>query len=477
MQFSAAATRICLTAVALLVPCAAGAASPRCATPLELADGWVIAADTATAGFDADKLCEAMQTFASSARNLHGLVIERQGQLVAEQYRAGKDATTFTVIPTTTRFDAGTRHDMRSITKSVVSLLWGIAQAEGSTPPLQTPVLGLMPELADLMTDGRERITVEDLLGMRSGLNWNEGGNYRSWQNDENGLMWRGDQARYLFDRPMAAPAGTRFNYNGGSTAVLGLILAQRTGLALPELARRKLFEPLGITDWEWGSDLRGRPRAYSGLRMRPRDLAKLGRMVLDAGAWQGRQIVPGAWLQASFTPRPPNVDYGYQWWMGNVWANGKGYAWRGGLGNGGQRLFMLPELDLVVVMTAGEYNDGSVGRELARLLSLIVAAARGGEGAVAAQAALPDAQNLPVGASAVYTRAVIRSVFEEGAGPRLYIRLKLLPRAKIPFSTLTYRVLDRGLIAALPAGTSVEFRAQRIDGQNILTAIRQRMP
>jgi CubicO group peptidase (beta-lactamase class C family) len=131
---------------------------------------------------------------------------------------------------------------LRSISRSVVSLLWGIAQAEGKTPSLQTPVLDLLPALADLKKGERERITIEDLLCMRSGLDWDDSGDYRGWGNDENGLSWRGDQARYVFDRPMAAPAATRFNYNGGGTAVLAQLLVQRVGVPLPEYARRKLF-------------------------------------------------------------------------------------------------------------------------------------------------------------------------------------------------------------------------------------------
>jgi CubicO group peptidase (beta-lactamase class C family) len=359
----------------LLLATQAWAAGPACEAPARMDDGWEVAADAGKAGFEPDRLCEAVRAFAASRRNLHSLVVARGGVLVAERYREGQDVSSIPLIPATTRFDAATRHDLRSISKSVVSLLWGIAQAEGKTPSLQTPVLDLLPALADLKKGGRERITIEDLLCMRSGLDWNESGDYRGWSNDESGLSWRGDQARYVFDRPMAAPAATRFNYNGGGTAVLAQLLVQRVGVPLPEYARRKLFEPLGITDWEWLTDMRGRPRAYSGLRMRPRDLAKIGRMVAQGGRWNGQQVVPTAWLQASLVPHLPAGDYGYQWWMGAVQGNGTTHVWRAGVGNGGQRLFIVPELDLVVVMTAGEYDDPSIGPELRRLLTMVVGA------------------------------------------------------------------------------------------------------
>jgi CubicO group peptidase (beta-lactamase class C family)/Cu/Ag efflux protein CusF len=465
----------------------AGAATPPCATPVQADDGWGVVAPAA-AGFDEKRLCEAMQAFDSSPWNLHGLVVERHGQLVAEHYRAGKDASTYTLIARTTHFEASTLHDVRSITKSVVSLLWGIAQADGTTPALQTPVLDLLPALADLKTDGRERITVQDLLRMRSGLAWDESGSYSNWRNDELAMLWRGDLARYVFDRPMAVPPGTRFNYNGGSTAVLGELLAGRAGMPLPEFARTRLFEPLGIRGWEWGRDLRGRPRAYAGLRMRPRDMAKLGRMVLHDGVWQGRQIVPASWLNASFTPQEPNPGYGDHWWLGVVWASGKSYVWRAGIGNGGQRLFMLPALDLVVVVTAGDYNDGKVGREALRLLSLVVGAVQESPGGTAdsgpssgrvdaSPMPMESGQPAPEAAVAVETRAILRDVFEEDDGKRVYIRLKLAPRAKLPFTTLTFRVRDRALITGLATGDRVAFRAERVDGENNVIAIRTLPP
>jgi CubicO group peptidase (beta-lactamase class C family) len=244
-------------------------------------------------------------------------------------------------------------------------------------PPLGAAVLDAFPQLADLKNAGRERITIEDALAMRSGLDWDESGSYRSWSNDEHGLLWRGDQARYVFGRPMAAPAGTRFNYNGGLPAVLGLLLARSTGESLTEYARRRLFQPLGISEWEWGRDLQGRPMAYTGLRMRPRDIAKIGRLVLDGGRWRGRQIVPAAWIAASLAPHVPSGEYGYLWWRGVLRSGERNFEWRAGIGNGGQRLFLVPALDLVVVTTAGEYNDRGVGRTVLGLLAQVVGAMR----------------------------------------------------------------------------------------------------
>lgn len=215
---------------------------------------------------------------------------------MAESYKRGKDETIYTLFASSTDFDASIRHDVRSISKTVVSFLWGIAQADGKTPPLNTPVLDLLPALANLQSQGREAITIAHLMTMSSGLDWNEPSTYNS-RNDEMGLYWLSSPSRYLFDRPVTAPAGTLYNYNGGGTTVLTQILAERVGISLPDYARKVLFEPLGVTDWEWTNDVRGRPLAFAGLRLRSRDLARIGRMVIGEdkirGKWHGNKLYP----------------------------------------------------------------------------------------------------------------------------------------------------------------------------------------
>jgi CubicO group peptidase (beta-lactamase class C family) len=327
------------------------------------------------AGFAPDRLCEVLDAPLRDGSNLHAIVVMRHGALVAERYYTGTDRSIWMPFARTVQFDAATRHDLRSISKSVTSLLWGIAQAEGRTPALDTPVLELYPALADLKTQGREAVTLRQLFTMSSGLAWQEPVRY-GMGNDETGLYWRSSQARYLFNRPMAPAAG--FNYNGGSTAVLADILVRRTGVPLPDYARDKLFGPLGITDWEWQQDLRGRPLAFAGLRMRPRDLAKIGQLVLQRGQWQGRQVVPAQWIDASLQPHVETGDglqYGYQWWSGTVDAAGGKHRWHAGFGNGGQRLYIVPSLDLVVVITAGGYSDGVSGRHAGGVFRALAAA------------------------------------------------------------------------------------------------------
>jgi CubicO group peptidase (beta-lactamase class C family) len=423
------------------------------------------------AGFDPNLLCEAARTFFESPRNLHSLVVERHGRLVIDAYRTGPDRSTYSLWAGRMRFDKDVPHDVRSVTKSVVALLWGIAESERAVPPLTTPVLDLLPALADLRNGGRERITVADLLCMRSGLDWNESGGYGRWTNDERGLLWRGDRARYVFERRVATSPGTLFNYNGGLTAVLGMLLEEQTGSSLQQYASQRLFEPLGIRDWEWVADVRGRTRAYTGLRLRPRDLARIGRVMLDGGRWQGRQVVPEAWVRTLLAPCRSGEEFGHHWWSGRVWVRGKEIGWHGALGNGGQRLFLVPALDLVVAMTAGEYGDGTIGGAQQHLLQQVVAATREHAGEHEEPSTpSPAAANE---ATPVETRATLRSVLEEDGGKRVYVHLKVVPRSNLPFTTLRFRVHDRALLVGLREGASVKFRAERIDGENRLVAIR----
>jgi len=166
--------------------------------------------------------------------------------------------------------------------------------------------------------------------------------------------------------------------------------------------------------------------------------------------------------------PCSPGGDFGYHWWSGTVWISGKQVGWKGALGNGGQRLFIVPELDLVLVTTAGEYDDGTIGRVQQHLLQQVVASTRehGPPQAPASPASVREA-------TPVETRATLRSVTEEDGGKRVYVHLKVVPHAKLPFTTLRFRVRDAALLSGLQEGATVKFRAERIAGENTLVSIR----
>ncbi len=312
--------------------------------------------------------------------NLHGIVVERRGHLVAEQYQGGRDRSVYGLFARPHDFGPTVRHDVRSIGKSVTSLLFGIAVQKGIVPKVSTPVLDLYPELAELATPEKKTITLEHLLTMSSGLAWHEG---EGFINDEFHLLWKNTPARFVLKHPMATPPGSTFNYNGGGTAILADLISRATGKPFKDFARKELFEPLGIQDWEWVADLHGRAMPFNGLRLRPRDLAKIGRLVLNHGRWQERQLVPEEWIKASLEPRlvtgVSTFRYGYQWWAGTVQWQGKTLSWNAGFGNGGQRLFLVPDLDLVVVTTAGAYGQLVTARRVNQLLQEIVATVKPG--------------------------------------------------------------------------------------------------
>lgn len=376
-----------MLAVVLLSARAAGAAQAPCATPAADAD-WDVTAPAAS-GFDEPALCRLLEEVATGKHNIHAVLVERHGRLVAELYRTGRDRPIDVLYGVGNPFAADVEfamdvlHDVRSISKSVVGLLFGVALHDGRVPSPSTPALEAFPELADLRTDGRDAITIENLLTMTSGLEWNE------WDagpltSDETRLLWKRDPVRFFFDRPLVAAPGSRFNYSGGSTGALAALLTRATGKSLAELASAQLFAPLGITQWVWATDLHDRPLPHAGLRLRPRDMLKLGRLVKDRGRWRERQVIPEAWIADSLRPHvatgidfagvaPDGASYGYQWWIGRVSWRGRELPWAAGFGNGGQRIFVVPELDLTVVTAAGDYGSIEIAIVVNRLLAGIV--------------------------------------------------------------------------------------------------------
>lgn len=364
--------RRALPLIALLAsPGAASAADapPDCRAPAALDDGWTVAAP-AEEGFDPARLCAlgpALEAWPDG--NAHAVLVVRHGRLVYERYFAGEDqrwGQPLGRIP----HDAGTKHDLRSITKSVTSLLVGIAVDTGWIKDIDAPVLSLLPQYADLHSPKKDRITLRHLLTMSSGLAWNEELPYSDPRNSERLMSDAPDPYRYVLEQPFAATPGERWTYSGGATALLAAVLKQVSGRPLDVLAQEVLFAPLGITDVEWVRYPNGDPIAASGLRLRPRDIARIGRLVLDRGAWQGKRIVSAGWIEQSTAPQiaaEDQVDYGFQWWLGRSRVDGREIRWTAGIGWGGQRLFLVPDHDLLVVVTAGLYDRPDLQDRLGR--------------------------------------------------------------------------------------------------------------
>jgi len=297
---------------------------------------------------------------------VHAVLIVRCGKLAFERYFESLDERPGRIFGRrleNVSFDADTLHDMKSVSKSVASLAVGIAIDRGLIRSVNEPIFNFFPELSDLRSPEKDRIQLSHVLTMSMGLKWEEATPATGdFNNDEARMHIAWDPCRYVLGLPVTAPAGQEFFYNTGALTLLSVIVRKAAGRPLDEFARATLFEPLGITAVEWNR-VRGDTDAGGGLRLRPRDMAKIGQLVLAGGRWNDRQVVSKAWIETSTAPKLKATDdqsYGYLWWLGRSRLNGREIQWVGALGRGGQSIRIVPELDLVVVVTAGYYQDYS---------------------------------------------------------------------------------------------------------------------
>ena len=294
-------------------------------------------------------------------RDLHAVLVSRAGLLVHESYYEGRDESWGKPLGLVS-FGPETLHDLRSVTKSVVGLLYGIALDRGLVPGPDAPLVAQFPEYPDLVANPwLACLTVGHALTMTLGTEWDEQRPYTDPANSEIAMENAPDRYRFILERPVLADAGTRWTYSGGAVALVGALIARGTGRTLPDFAREALFEPLGISTFEWIAGRDGIPSAASGLRLLPRDLLRIGALLAGGGEWQGRRVVSAAWLTASFAPAIPTGDglhYGRLWFLGEAPTPAMGMQpWMAGFGNGGQRLWLMPAAGLAVVILSGNYN------------------------------------------------------------------------------------------------------------------------
>jgi len=317
--------------------------------------------------------------------NLHSVVIQQGDKRVAEWYFSGTDERRGEPLGQVI-FNAGTLHDVRSVTKSIVALLFGIARDEGLVTTLDAPILEYFPDHAGLASPDLAKIRLHHVLSMTSGLAWDEQTYpYTDPRNSETAMDLAGDKVRHILTQPVTAPPGEVFRYSGGDVALVGELISRVAKMPLEKFAEARLFTPLGIASYDWLKDATGKPIAASGLRLTPSDMMKIGQLVRDGGRHQGKQLISKEWIDLSLASHTPpaarkacSIQYGYFWWLMPACDNRKHPAWYAAIGNGGQRIMTIPAAGVIVVTTSGNYNSAAGDKVAdAVLLAIFEAGAR----------------------------------------------------------------------------------------------------
>ncbi|GAB3900256.1 serine hydrolase [Larkinella knui] len=280
-------------------------------------------------------------------RNIHSLLISKNGKLVYENYFGG--------------YTESVPENIYSATKSITSALIGIALDKRFIKSLDEKVVDYFPKEAPLpnLTDAKKQITIRDLLTMSSGLDCNDDDSQSPGREEK--MYQAQDWIRYTLSLPMENSPGTQTHYCTGGVAVLGGILQQATGKTVDEFAQLYLWDPLTIKPIRWDRMPAGPVNTSGRLFIRPRDMAKIGQLYLNKGQWQGRQVISADWIDASTRHQTllRNQEYGYLWWRRQFTVDDKIYPAYYASGNGGQFIVVIPSADLVVVSTAGNLNSG----------------------------------------------------------------------------------------------------------------------
>jgi CubicO group peptidase (beta-lactamase class C family) len=276
---------------------------------------------------------DAIRARAGELPRLHSVLVSWQGTLVLEHYGKG--------------IRAERPANVKSVSKSIISALVGIAIDRRLIPGVGTPVVNYFPELRKDPHPGKRRITIEDLLTMRTGLESTSFDGYGSWVRSRN---W----VQYVLSRPMVAEPSTVMEYSTGSTHLLSAILTKATKQSTHLFARDALGRPLGIAIPPWPRDPQGIFFGGNEMLLTPRAMIAVGELYRRRGSWNGRQIVPADWTVTSCVERGrsrfnPDQGYGYGWWTRRFAGHDACFAW----GFGGQYIFVFPDLELVVVTTS----------------------------------------------------------------------------------------------------------------------------
>ena len=322
--------------------------------PVKTDDGWEISS-LQDEGIDPGKINELMLDILNgNIREIHSVLIIKNGRLVLEDYFYG--------------YARNQTHHLMSVTKSITSILIGIGRDQNKIPGIDRKIYEFFSSYKDISWDDQKNeIRLKHLLTMTAGLDWS------AWEypdtdiRDSTHAMTRSDDwIKFVLGRKAIDTPGKNFVYSNGLTMLLGEILRNTTSLYADKFAKEYLFDPLGISDFSWQKLPDGTIITAWGLKLKPRDMAKIGFMMLKDGKWQGRQIVSSTWVKES-TKAHVEEDillgsgYGYQWWRGRTFINNKNIETFYAAGKGGQYIFVCPALDLVSVFTS-KYIDNPNG-------------------------------------------------------------------------------------------------------------------
>ncbi len=313
-------------------------------------------ANVAKSGLDTALLAEMMRKIVDETYpNVHSVLIIKDGKLVFEEYFY--------------EFTGDSLQQLRSATKSFVSALTGIAIEKGMIKSRYEPILPYFAEYTfDNNSDLKKQITIENLLSQQSGLDCDIS-NDKS-EGNETKMSNSDDWVKFTLDLPMIDIPGGKGMYCSGNPIILGRIIEKKTKQPLPEFAKKTLFEPLGITKYKWHfKPDKSSSETFCQLYLRPRDMAKFGLLYLNKGKWNGHPVVSEEWVQQSLSKHSviQGVDYGYLWWLKYLDADGVRYYGKAAQGNGGQKIYIWPEQNMVTVITGGSFNVQSPSDELIR--------------------------------------------------------------------------------------------------------------
>ena len=323
--------------------------------PVKTRDGWRTATPRET-GLDDRTLARLVGSIAAFEPTglrqpyIHALLLSHRGKLVVEEYFHG--------------YHREKTHDTRSAGKTLASALLGIAIHKGALASLDQPVYSLFGGVETFAnSDSRkERVTVRHLVTMSSGFDcddddYDSPGNEDTMQSQDEQPDWH----RYTLDLPMVREPGEAGVYCTAGINLIGGVLRKATGISLPRFFQEEFAEPMDISYYQMNLSPTYRGYMGGGIRLRPRDFLKLGQLFLDGGIWNGRRIVSEEWVRESFKPHASlyeGDDYGFAWWRRSYEVSGQTIDTYFASGNGGQLLFVVPELEVVALIQAGNYSD-----------------------------------------------------------------------------------------------------------------------